>query len=203
MRSDNLPQQFQTVKDDDEEFLWVGEPSFIPFICTGIPFLLFGLLWGAFDYFGFIIHMPKDMAGFAIPFFAIHLFPFWGSILNELRLILVHKNTFYAITSKRIMLTSGFWGIDFKAIDYDQIADVQVTVNPLENIFQVGTLRFSTGRSSRNGNQLTGNFLAIPDPYTVFKKVKSTGVDIKTDWYYPNKLRPEDNPGYRSKYRKK
>jgi hypothetical protein len=33
----NLPQQFRAVKDDDENFIWVGEPLLVPFLCTGIP----------------------------------------------------------------------------------------------------------------------------------------------------------------------
>jgi hypothetical protein len=28
-------------------------------------------------------------------------------------------------------------------------------------------------------------------------------VDVKTDWNYPNALRPEENPGYRTKYNPK
>jgi hypothetical protein len=200
VNQEQLPKQFIAVKDDDENFIWIGEPKFLPFVCTGIPFLIVGLLWGAIDYFGFIKHMPNKMMGFAIPFFALHLFPFWGSILNIFRLFLVHKNTFYAITNKRIMMRSGFWGIDFNAIDYDKISDIQVTVNPLENMLGVGTLRFSAGKVTSKGNSLTEDFIAIDNPYEVFKKVKTVGVDVKTDWNYPNKLRPEDNPGYRTKY---
>jgi len=197
---DQLPQQFLAVKDHDESFLWIGEPHFLAFLCSGIPFLIFGLLWGAFDYFGFIIHMKPSQMGFAIPFFAMHLFPFWGSILNILRLILVHKNTFYAITNKRVMMRSGFWGIDFNSIDYDKISDIQVTVNPLENMLGVGTVRFSAGKVSSKGNPLTQDFIAVANPYEVFKKVKTVSVDVKTDWNYPNKMRPDENPGYRTKY---
>jgi len=203
----NLPQQFRAVKDDDEEFVWVGEPVFLPFLCSGIPFLILGLLWGAFDYFGFIQHLGSAKnsppPGFIIPFFALHLFPFWGSILNMLRLVLVHKNTFYAITNKRLMLRSGFWGIDFNAIDYDKIADIQVNVNPLENMLGVGTIRISSGKVTSKGNPLTDNFIAVKNPYDVFKKIKTVMVDVKTDWNYPNKLRPEDNPGYNTKYEPK
>ena len=197
---EQLPEQFRTVKDDDEDFIWLGEPAFLPFVCTGIPFLIIGICWGAFDYFGFIQHMSSKMAGFAIPFFALHLFPFWGSILNIFRLVLAHKNTFYAITNKRVMMRSGFWGIDFNAIDYDKISDIQVTVNPLENMLGVGTLHFSAGKVGSKGNPLTDDFIAITNPYEVFKKVKTVGVNVKTDWNYPNKLRPEDNPGYKTKY---
>lgn len=203
----NLPQQFRAVKDDDENFIWVGEPSLGPFLCTGIPFLIIGLLWGSMDYFGFIRHMGSAKsgppAGFIIPFFALHLFPFWGSILNIFRLILVHKNTFYAITNKRVMMRSGFWGIDFNAIDYDKISDIQVTVNPLENILGVGSIRISAGKVSSKGNPLTNDFIAVNNPYEVFKKIKTVMVDVKTDWSYPNKLRPGDNPGYNTKYEPK
>jgi len=207
LTSDNLPQQFLAVKDADENFIWVGEPMFLPFLCTGIPFLAIGLLWGAFDYFGIIRHMGKMKNGpppeLIIPFFALHLAPFWGSILNMFRLILVHKNTFYTITNKRVMMRSGFWGIDFNAIDYDKISDIQVTVNPLENILGVGTIRISAGKVDSKGSSLTDDFIAVHNPYEVFKKIKTVMVNIKTDWNYPNKLRPEENPGYNTKYEPK
>lgn len=197
-----LPQQFEAVRDKDEEILWVGRPAFLPFMLSGIPFLLFGLLWGAFDYFGFIRHMPKEMSGFTIPFFLLHLFPFYGSILNMFRLALVHHNTFYAITNKRLMLRSGFFGIDFKVIDYDKISDLQVTVNPLENLLGVGTIKAFSGRMNQN-TALYDKMIGIRQPYDVFRRIKEVSVDIKTDWNYPNAIRPETNPGYRTKYERK
>jgi hypothetical protein len=204
---DKLPQQFRVVKDADENFIWAGEPMFLPFLCTGIPFLIFGLLWGALDYFGFIQHIGKikngPPPGFLIPFFALHLLPLWISIINIFRLILVHKNTFYSITNKRVMMRSGFWGIDFNAIDYDKISDIQVTVNPLENILGVGTIRISAGKVNSKGSSLTDDFIGVQNPYEVFKKIKTVMIDIKTDWNYPNKLRPEENPGYNTKYESK
>ncbi len=207
LTGNSLPQQFRAVKDEDEEFIWVGEPIFWPFLFTGIPFLVIGLIWGAIDYFGFIQHLGKSEntppSGFIIPFFALHLFPFWGSILNMFRLILVHKNTFYAITNKRLMLRSGFWGIDFSALDYDKITDIQVTVNPLENMLGVGTIHISTGKTTSKGSPLADHFIAVSNPYEVFKKIKTVMVNIKTDWNYPNKFRPEDNPGYNTKYEPK
>jgi len=208
----NLPEQFKTIKDKDEEFLWIGEPNFPAFLTTGVPFLIFGLLWGAFDFafiFG-IMNASKSGASvnnaaplfFIIPFFALHLFPFWASILNILRLVLVHKNTFYAITDKRVMMRSGFLGIDFNAIDLDNISDMQVTVNPIENLLKVGTIRFSTGILSK-GSKVGSEFIAVKNPYEVFKKLKTISLDVKTDWNYPNKLRPEVNPGYNTKYEAK
>jgi len=123
-----------------------------------------------------------------------------------IRLVLVHRNTHYAITNKRLMLRSGFFGIDFKALDYDRIQNLEVNVGPLERMFNVGSIRAFTGEMmhSRNGSrQIFSEFTAIHEPYEVFKQIKQVSVDIKTDWNYPNKLRPEDNPGYNTKYQPK
>lgn len=201
---DRLPPEFDAVKDNDETIYWTGQPKFIPFLAKGIPFLIIGLLWGAFDLF-FLMNMMS--IGGAQPFIWIfmllHLFPFYGSILNMFRLALVHQNTFYAITSKRLMLRTGFFGIDFKAVDYDKIQNLEVNVGPLEKLFNVGTIRAFTGEyaHTKNGTRpLFNEFIAIEEPYEVFKQIKQVSVDIKTDWNYPNKLRPEDNPGYNTKY---
>ena len=199
----NLPRAFEVVKDSDEEIMWVGKPNFWAFITRGIPFLCIGLIWGAIDYFGFIRNMGSEMAGFTIPFFALHLFPFWASILNMVRLFLVHGNTYYAFSNKRLMMRSGFWGTDFKVIDYDKISDLEVNVNPIENFFGVGTIQAFSGRVSNKGGRIYDKFIGIQNPYAVFKKIKEVTVDIKTDWNYPNAMRPEVNPGYQTRYERK
>src|ERR1700690_2960464 len=195
----NLPSQFNAVKDSDEYIIWFGKPALIPFLFSGIPFLIFGMIWGAIDYFVFIRNLKGEEL-FVIPFFALHLFPFWGSILNMVRLALVYDNTSYAFTNKRLMMRSGFWGIDFKAIDYDKIVDLEVNVNPVENLFGVGTIKASSGGAGAEGRRIYDSFLAISNPYDVFKKIKEVSVDIKTDWNYPNAMRPAENPGYKTKY---
>lgn len=206
--SQYIPQQFQQVKDSDEKIIWTGKPRFLPFLLTGVPFLIIGLIWGTID-LGFILQIGKDKASsggppmlFIVPFFLLHLFPFWGSILNIIRLFLVHQNTCYAITNKRLMMRSGFWGIDFKAIDYDKISDIEVTVNPIENMLGVGTIRAFSGRTTSKGANLYDCFIAIENPYEIFKRIKEISVDIKTDWNYPNAIRPETNPGYKTEYKK-
>lgn len=201
---DRLPPEFDAVKDNDETIYWTGQPKFVPFLAKGIPFLIIGLLWGAFDLF-FLMNMMSIGGGqpFIWIFMLLHLFPFYGSILNMFRLALVHQNTFYAITSKRLMLRTGFFGIDFKAVDYDKIQNLEVNVGPLEKLFNVGTIRAFTGEyaQTKNGTRpLFNEFIAIDEPYEVFKKIKQVSLDIKTDWNYPNQLRPEGNPGYNSKY---
>ncbi len=175
----SIPTAFQVIRDKDEKLLWAGRPAArAPFLVSGLPFLFIGLLWGSFDYFGFIRHMggPHGIPlGFAVPFFALHLFPFWGSVLNMLRLALVVGNTYYAVTPKRLMLRSGAWGTDFRTIDFDQIANLEVSVNPIENASNVGSIRFYSRMPGTNGNRVVlATFVAIRDPYEVFKLIKKT-----------------------------
>lgn len=201
MNLTSTPKQFEQILDKEEKSFWIGKPKFIPFLTTGLPLLILGIIWFCIDYFGFIKNMDSEMAGFAIPFFLLHLMPFWVGILNIFRLILVYNNTYYTYTNRRIIMRSGFWGTDFKAIDYDKISDIEVNVNPIENMFNVGTIKAFSGYVNNKGNRVYDSFIAIENPYDVFKMIKQISVDIKTDYNYPNALRPENNPGYKTNYR--
>jgi|694.fasta_scaffold45352_4 hypothetical protein len=202
--TDNLPPQFDAVLDQDEKVLWVGNPTWIPFLLSGLPLLVFGLIWGSFDYFVIILHMGHGKGapmGFMVPFFALHLFPLWLGVGNMLRLCLVFGNTCYAFTNKRIMLRTGFWGIDFKSIDFDRLQETDVTVNPLENLLGVGTIKMFSGGVTAKGAPTFNYFIGIDHPYEVYKQLKTVTVDVKTDWNYPNALRPGENKGYNTDYK--
>src|SRR6266480_1664219 len=67
---------FEQVRDPNENVLWAGRPAFLPFLASGIPFLMIGLIWFSIDFFGFIRpmlfgngHALKSFAGFMVPFF--------------------------------------------------------------------------------------------------------------------------------------
>ena len=101
------------------------------------------------------------------------------------------------------MMRTGFIGTDFKTIDYDKVSDIEVTVSFIERMYNVGTIRFFSGRTQNeegNTTKLYDTWIAIENPYEVFKMLKQNAVDIKTDFNYPNTLRPDVNPGYQSKY---
>jgi len=136
-----------------------------------------------------------------IAFFLIHLSPFWFGILNFIRLFFVFSNTIYVLTNRRLIQRSGFWGIDFQSLDHDQIADIQITVNPLDNILGTGTI-LVTHAGVTPGTK-PDKIIGVKDPYSVFSQIKTVSVDVKTDWNYPNSLRPGDNPGYKTSYEPK
>lgn len=200
---------FDVILDKDEKLYWAGRPNHVIFLLTGLPFLILGCLWGSFDIFGFILPMLKAPpgkgipVGFALPFFLLHMSPLWLALLNMLRLYLVRNNTWYGFTNKRLVLRTGFWGIDFKTLDYDKISDISVNVGPIEKMLGVGSVVFMPGDTTRNRSLVSNNFVGIENPYEVFKRLKEVSVDVKTDWNYPNALRPAENPGYHTEYTEK
>ena len=94
-------------------------------------------------------------------------------------------------------------GLKLSEFLYDKISDLEVNVNPIENMLGVGTIQAFSGRVSNKGGRIYDKFIGIIDPSAVFKMIKEVTVDIKTDWNYPNAMRPDINPGYNTKYERK
>jgi hypothetical protein len=202
----NLLPEFDSVKDNDEEILWTGKPKFIPYIFSGLGAglftLAFGIVWMLTT-----INFKSDDGSSASPFFWLFgLLPLLQGLYVFLNRLLSFSNTAYGYSNKRVMMRTGFIGTDFKTIDYDKISDIEVTVNVIERMYNVGSIRFFSGRTQTdegNTTKLYDVWSAIENPYEVFKMVKQTSVDIKTDFNYPNALRPDTNPGYKTKYDRK
>ena len=200
----NLLPEFDSVKDDNEEILWIEKPKFIPYIFSSL-----GILGGALIFVGIYLAFNrlgnfKEQSGDGFHWLFITL-PIGFSLWSFLKKLFSYGNTRYAYSNRRIMIRTGFIGTDFKSIDYDKISDMEVTVNFVERAFNVGTIKFFSGRTETNDNTTTklyDRWEAISNPYEIFKQVKQVSVDIKTDYNYPNALRPETNPGYNTRYEK-
>jgi membrane protein YdbS with pleckstrin-like domain len=166
---------FEPVRAADESVRWAARPTLLPWIASGLPFLLVGLGWGALDYFGFIrnMKMTGDQATFMIIFFAFHLFPFWGSILYMFYLVLSHKNAAFAATHRRIIIRRGLFGVDYRSIPFDSLGNMEVATGPLHNLFGTGTIRIDAGRRSNKGRVLYENLQGIPAPYDTFRYLES------------------------------
>jgi membrane protein YdbS with pleckstrin-like domain len=199
---DLLP-EFESIKDDKEEILWTGKPKFTPFILAnffgGIFIILFALIW-IFANRNWGTNNGNDTSSY---FWLFGLLPLVVGLLAFLKRVFSFSNTVYSYSDKRVMMRTGFIGTDFKTIDYDKISDIEVTVSVVEKMYNVGTIRFFSGRTQTdegNTTKLYDSWSAIENPYEVFKMVKQTSVNIKTDFNYPNALRPDTNPGYNTKY---
>ena len=186
---------------EGETVLWQGKPDKFCYMWRSVGKLLpVAIIWLAFD--GFFIstvfatgaEMPQGMIWFMVGFFALHLLPVWKAVGTFVKKSLEHKNVVYAITDKRVIDRNGVVGLDFDNITYTDIANVRVDVSVLERMRKVGSVFIATS----SGAALC--LLSVEEPYEVYKRINKVFMDVKTDIHYPNALRPEVNPGYRTKY---
>ncbi len=204
LQDPKLPPDFEAIKEPGEEILWRGKPVFWPFVLHAVPIVIVGAIWGLMD-FGILGTAFSKSSGrldlFILGFGFLHSFPAWGSILYLVYLMLVHSNTVYAYSNRRLMMRSGVIGTSFKTVDYDTIQELDVTVGVVERLFGAGTIRAYAGRNTSKGARIYDQFVSIANPYEVFRALKGTEVDVKTDWNYPNAMRPAVNPGYHTDYK--
>lgn len=197
----NTKENQLNIKDvlvEGEEIIWEGKPKKNVYILNQMAFMFpFAFIWLLVD--GGILAMifssgvTKELLLFVVPFFAIHLMPVWIWLSNALTANKKWKNTVYALTNKRIIISSGFIGVDYQTIFYKDIKKVNLNVGLMDKIFKVGDLHFATadGRTA---------FLDIADCYELYPKIQKVVLDIQTDIEFPNNLRPKENDGYNTKY---
>lgn len=189
-----------------EKILWEAKPKKSAFIInqclTMMPFALIWLLFDSVFIIAFLFagseDMPKEMLFFLIPFFALHLMPVWIWLGNVISAGKKWSNSVYYITDRRIIIQSGFIGIDFSTIYFKDIKNVTLNVGTIDKLLGVGDIHFDLDDSS--GYVKCSAFLDIENPYQVYPQLQKIVLDMQTDMEYPNALRPEENPGYNTKY---
>lgn len=168
-------------------------------IFKGLPV---ALIWAAIDTFiiimmaqsGFFNEMGPQVF-LVIGFFALHLIPVWMFVANIVKRVGGYKNVEYALTDRRVIVRSGLIGIDLRFFYYSEIETVNVKVGILDRIFKVGDLYLTS-------HQQTVVMDDIRNPYQYASKIQEIVRDLKADMQFPNDLRPEENHGYNTKYRK-
>ncbi len=188
-----------------ETILWQGAPERKAFIINAsLKMLPIAIIWLMFDGF-FIVNlfgggMPSGMNFIFVPFFLIHLFPVWIWLGSTLTASARWKNTQYAITDKRILMRNGLVGYAYKSVYYTDISNVDLRVGFLDKMLGVGDIYLSMDGLTNNGKPVFTTILDVREPERVFRIVQKAVVDIQADIHYPNALRPENNPGYNTKY---
>lgn len=196
--------------DSNEYQLWEGKPEKVTYIIGNPVMYIVALVWGAFDFafiglmFGVGGGLPMGFGLFMIPFFLLHLMPVWIAVGGPIYRAINWNYIQYVLTDKRIYIQSGIIGRDINVVEFMAISEPEVNVGLIEKLRGCGTIRLTPSvYRDRQGNQRNtskGELLHIEDPYNVYKRIKQMSVDIKSDIHYPNALRPEENPGYNTKY---
>jgi hypothetical protein len=198
--------EIEAMLDEGDRIIWRGKPVKLLFIwgkgvfrmLFGIPFVLFSLVWVLVTGLSVV---ALFMSCFGFPFILIGLSMLCSPLWN----FLAYKNTEYILANKRVIVSGGIVGKDFKSIDFDKIQNIAVEVGIVDKIFNrnTGTIKIFSGevRSTKNGYMdHTDNLYFVENPYEIYKLIKKVSFDIKTDIEYPNELRPEINSGYRTEY---
>lgn len=176
---------FSQVMDEEEDIIWFDIPMIVPFLLGGAPYYIFGVVLLSLDLFilsNILNGIEEDVAsGFVLV--GILSLLCMRCFFHVIWLFLVYLNTAYVLTSKRLILRSGVFGVDYKSIDHDRIDEIEANVNPIEAMFKVGSIKIY------NGTSIYGTISCIKTPYVVFKTVKAVNRDSKADTYYPNSKR--------------
>ena len=98
-------------------------------------------------------------------------------ILSIIGYIVRYKRTIYVVTNKRLIIRSGFIGVDYKSIELKYVGLVNVRVDFLDKFCgNTGTVTFASPAIPMMNNQNNVNgafaFRCVENPYEVYKKVK-------------------------------
>ena len=172
-------------------------------ILTMLPLALIWLLFDSFFIVAFVSSgSPKEMILPIILFFAFHLMPVWIWLGNVLTANKKWKNTKYYVTDKRIIVQTGIISANYDTIYYKDIKNVSLKVGIIDKLLKVGDIYIDTGSiltSSSKNVMMT--ILDVENPYEIYGKLQKIVLDIQTDIEFPNAYRPNENPGYNTKYK--
>lgn len=192
---------------DGEELIWSSKPKKSAYIINQILVMMpFALLWLAIDstfiFTAFASGEMSSMLFFIIPFFALHLMPVWIWLGNVITSNRKWKNTKYYITDKRIIIQNGLIAENYQTIYYKDIRNVSLRIGLIDKMLKVGDIYFDLGNyiSNQGTKAVTAAFLDIENVREIYPKLQKIVMDIQTDIEYPNALRPDNNPGYNTKY---
>ena len=163
---------FELVLDKDEQILKTYKPNkaramFSAIILSLFMFLIFSpMAFGA---------MEEDGAGWIVILVWLSI-----SLLFALFVVLMYalwlKKTVFAVTNKRILIRTGFIGVDYKSLDYTLLGAFTVNVNWVDKLMRknTGTLAFGSTASPMVSNTNTNfRFAYIKNPYESYKEIKA------------------------------
>ena len=194
---------------NNERIVWSGRPKKSCFVleCIFNPMLIFAFIWFMFDFMFISQIFSSDLSELDssvwmfVGFFALHLMPVWiylGGVIFSFRKL---KNTEYAITDKGIYSTNGCFSKQYNFKPFTDLSHVYIHRGIFDQFFNVGDVQLTTNQFTNKGTPAVIALNSISDYANVYRLVKKLQRDIYADTMYPNDLRPEENHGYRTKYR--
>lgn len=163
---------FSVVLDKDEKIVKTYRPNKLrAWAATIFTMILFAICFLPFVIFGFLV--PED-GGFGSALgILIFLIVYCGVMV--LMIALWCNKTVYAVTNKRVLIRTGYIGVDYKSLDYNMVGAFTVNVNWIDKILRknTGSLSFGSMASPMTNNTVAKfNFSFITNPYEVYREIK-------------------------------
>ena len=155
---------------------------------------------------------PAVFSIFPLIFFLIHLMPVWIYLGGVIFVFRRYQHTEYIVTDKGVYISGGLFSYTCNMKPFTELARVNIHRGIIDQIIGVGDVVLTSNNIADyynsdvrvNGRPVGTGFgitiSDIKDYRKVFELIKKLQEDIYTDTMYPNALRPEENPGYRTKY---
>ena len=199
-----MVEELRSMVGHDETILYEGKPDKKCFIMESIfnPLLPIAIIWGVID-LGFLGAGMKTggMQFFIIPFMLLHMMPVWIYLSGVIFSFRKYKNTYYIVTDHAVYVSKGVFAMNLEAKTFAELSRVNLHRGIFDQMFHVGDVQITTNQFTKKNMPATININSISNYSEVFQLVKKLQRDIYADTMYPNDLRPEENHGYRTKYR--
>jgi hypothetical protein len=159
-RSSDAYTVFQPELLRDEEILWTGQPKVKVFALADILLIPFSFLWCVIV---FVFAAAAFFSGevivilFAAVFLILGLFVLIGRFIWKIKR---RRNTFYAVTNKRVLVFTDVWTKDVQAVFIESIP----VINRLIRSNGSGTIKFGNMSFLGSLNESTGMDFLLP-PY--------------------------------------
>ena len=190
-----------------EQIFYEGQPDKKCFIFESIfnPLLPFALIWAIIDLgvLGSTLMFDKQssMAFFIIPFMLLHMMPVWIYLGGVVFSVVRHRNTYYIVTDKAIYVSGGVFAKHFNVKPFAELSHINMHRGIFDQMFNVGDIIATSNQLNTNGHAQAITLHSISNYAETFSLIQKLQSDIYTDVMYPNALRPEENPGYDTKYK--
>ena len=198
--------ELKAIVGTNEKILYEGKPNVKCYIFESIfnPLMPFALIWGFIDLSIFnssFVASSQNNLLYMIPFFLIHMMPVWmylGGIIFTLRR---YKNTYYIITDRAIYVSSGTFSKTINSKPFAELSRINLHRGIFDQFFNVGDIIATTDQFDHRGKSIAITIASVSNYVDIYNIVKKLQTDIYSDIMYPNAKRPEDNPGYNTKYK--
>ena len=194
--------ELKSMVGNEETILYEGKPDKKCFLFESIfnPLLPVAVFWAAID-LGFFGLVSGGAVVIMTPFLLFHMMPVWIYLFGVLFAFRKYKNTYYIVTDHGVYISGGIFTMNLEVKSFAELSRVNLHRGVFDQMFHVGDIQITTNQLTRKNVPAILRINSISNYTEVYQLVKKLQKDIYSDIMYPNDLRPEENHGYRTKYR--